>query len=291
MIRVRVPGTSANLGPGFDCFGIAWQLYQELTFSPCGQLEITGCPAAYQNAGNLAYVAFCRTLEAAGLALPEGLRIEFTRSEIPISRGLGSSAALICAGIAGADGMYGLGLSPAEKLALAARLEGHPDNAAPALLGGFTVCAALGGEVTAAAYGVSGRLHFAAMIPDFELSTRRARAALPEQVPLRDAVFDLSRAALLPRALEQGDWALLSRCMDDRLHQPYRFPLIPGSDRAIALAREQGAVVCISGAGPTLLCVSPEEGFAAALGAALRPVLPGWQVRRLLPDHSGTVLL
>ncbi len=288
-VRVCVPGTSANLGPGFDCFGMAWALYQELEFAPSDRLEITGCPTAYQNENNLAYQAFCRTLEFAGILPPKGLRISFLRSEIPISRGLGSSASLICGGIAGADAMYGLGLTGDQKLSLAAGMEGHPDNAAPALFGGFTACAMLECGPALTVYAVSERLHFAALIPDFELSTRLARAALPEQVPLRDAVFNVSRAALLPKAMETGDLPLLKQVLADRLHQPYRFPLIPGSARAIALAQGQGAAVCISGAGPTLLCIGESEALSGMLREALAAELSGWRVIELLPDRTGTV--
>lgn len=291
-VRIRVPATSANLGPGFDCLGVAWQLYNEMEFAPGGaELRISGCPEACANRENLAYQGYLAALEAAGLP-EEPLAIRFVRTDIPISRGLGSSAALVAGGILAADALHGLGLSRKDMLALAAKIEGHPDNAAPALLGGLTAAAMEGERPVTAAYPVHPAWRFAALIPDTPLSTKKARQALPERVSREDAVFNLSRTALLLRALEDGNEELLRFAMADRLHQPYRFPLIPGGEKARAFAQacDIGAL-CISGAGSTLLCATREEDRLARLQSALKAALPAWQFVPLQVDETGACVL
>ena len=291
-VRVRAPATSANLGPGFDCLGMAWQLYNVMEFLP-GQddLRISGCPPACANRENLAYRGYRAALVAAGLP-DEPLEIRFLETNVPISRGLGSSAALIAGGVLAADGMHGLGLSQREMAAIAAKIEGHPDNVVPALLGGLTAAAMEEGRPMTAAYAVHPSWHFAALIPDTPLPTAKARQALPAQVSRADAVFSLSHTALLLRALESGDADMLRFAMTDRLHQPYRLPLIPGSDAALTLARECGAVAhCISGAGSTLLCVLREEDGVAKMQAALASALPAWRCVTLRVDGQGAAIL
>ena len=291
-MRVRVPATSANLGPGFDCLGMAWQLYNVMEFLP-GQagLRISGCPRACANRENLAYQGYRAALDAAGLP-EEPLEIRFLETHIPISRGLGSSAALIAGGVLAADGMHGLGLSRQEMAAIAANLEGHPDNAAPALLGGLTAAAMEDGRLMTAAYSVHPSWRFAALIPDAPLPTAKARQALPAQVSRADAVLGLSRTALLLRALESGDGDMLRFAMTDRLHQPYRLPLIPGSGTALTLARECGAAAhCISGAGSTHQCVFREEDGIAKMRAALASALPAWRCVPLKVDGQGAAIL
>ncbi len=159
---------------------------------------------------------------------------------------------------------------------------------APALFGGLTASFAEEGRVFSRRFPLSGRLRFVLLIPPFELSTERARAALPQGYARADAVYALSHAALLPRALADGDLALLRYAMRDRLHQPYRFPLIAGADKALAAAEACGAVLCISGAGSTLLAVSDREEAAAALEREASAQLPGWRVLAVRPDEKGT---
>lgn len=289
---VRVPASSANLGPGFDCFGLAWELYNEIEFALTdGPLEISGCDARYQNADNLSCRAFRRAVEAAGKSAP-GLRIRFLDCEIPVSRGLGSSAALIAGGVLAADRLCGLGLSREELFEIATEIEGHPDNVAPALFGGLTVSAMDGKKPVFRSFPVSGKLRFAVLIPPFELSTAKARAVLPATVGRADAIFNVARGALLLHALGEGDAALLPLAMEDRIHQPYRLPLIEGFETARAAAADCGAAgFCISGAGSTLLCVSDEESFAARLERRMAAALPGWRVRAVRPDAEGAVIL
>lgn len=285
---VRVPASSANLGPGFDSFGIAWQLYNEIDFQITEDgFSISGCAEQYQNENNLACRGFRRVLERCGIPYT-GVAIRFGRCAIPVSRGLGSSAALIAAGVTAANELYELGLSRSELLLLATEVEGHPDNVAPALYGGLGVSAMDGGRAITRRFPLSDRLHFAALVPPFELSTALARSVLPESLPREDAVFNVSRGALLLRALGDGDAELLAFAMDDRIHQRYRATLIDGFHTARNEAQESGAAgICISGAGPTILCVSERPDFPARMETALELALPGWEFLELTPDLDG----
>ena len=291
-MRVRVPASSANLGPGFDCFGIAWQLYNEIEFYHSPELIISGCPEKYQNRDNLAYLGYAAVLRASGLA-EEPAEIRFTSSDIPICRGLGSSSALIVGGVLAANRLHGLGLSKKELLHIAAAVEGHPDNIAPAILGGLTASIMdEQGRVLSAGFRLSDELHFTALIPDFELSTELARSVLPRQISRADAISNISRAALLLKALETGDAELLPDALRDRLHEPYRLGLIPGVERVRELALGCGAAgMCISGAGSTLLCISRSPGFAADMAKAMAGEFPAWRVVPVAPDLDGAVVL
>ena len=177
-------------------------------------------------------------------------------------------------------------------LDVATAVEGHPDNIAPALYGGLTVSLMDGEHAVTRRFPVSDRLHFTLLIPPFELSTALSRSVMPREVGMKDAVFNLSRAALLPRALADGDAELLRLGLDDRLHQPYRFPLIEGCDRAAGLARKLGAVgLCISGAGSTLLCIAEDPGFAPRMKAGMGDALPDWRTEAVEPDLSGAAIV
>ncbi len=283
---VRVPASSANLGPGFDCFGIAWQLYNEIEFTPGENIEISGCDERFRNAENLAYRAYAAALEK-GNVKEKGVHIRFGRTDIPVSRGLGSSSALIVGGVIAANAMYDLKLSDMEMLEVATAVEGHPDNVAPALLGGLTASTMVGSDPVTVHFPLSDKLSFAALVPPFELSTALARSVLPASVSRADAVFNVSRAALVLNALGSGDCAMLGVGMEDRVHQPYRLPLIEGWEKAKELVNDCGGkAMCISGAGSTLMCASDEADFSEKLSADI-PLLPGWRVIPLLPDFEG----
>lgn len=286
-MKVKVGASSANLGPGFDCFGLAWQLYDTMEFLPSEKLIIEGCNEKYQNDRNLAYTAYIAALKAAGR--PEnGVHIRFLDSEIPVSRGLGSSAALIVGGVLAADRLNGLGMTKDQLFAVASSVEGHPDNVAPALFGGLTASATEGDRAVTASYALSEKLHFTALVPPFELSTALSRSVLPQSVVRGDAIFNVSRAALLLKALENGDVELIRIALQDKIHQPYRKGLIEGYDKAQALATELGAAgVCISGAGSTVLCIAGSEDFYIKMGAAMAGEFPSWRVLELQPDING----
>lgn len=257
MVRVQVPATTANLGPGFDCLGMALKLYNmvEMVRLNAGlSIEIhgEGAQEIARDQTNVVYRAAMRLFNQVGF-VPGGLRIRLINN-IPVARGLGSSASAIAGGLIAANIIAGGRLTQKELLTLAASLEGHPDNVAPALFGGIVVTSAVEGEVRFARIDPPAGLKAAVAIPEFKLSTRMARDVLPQQVSMQDAVFNLGRVALLVTALCRGDLGLLTGVIEDRLHQPYRASLVPGMKKVLAAARLAGARgVCLSGAGPTLI--------------------------------------
>lgn len=291
MITVLVPATTANLGAGFDCFGMALSLYGRFSFEelPSG-LRFEQIEAAYCNKDNLAVRAYRSAQRAMGL--PESGLFVRIASDIPVSRGLGSSASLIVAGIFAANAAHGNRLSMQQMLNLASELEGHPDNVAPALLGGLTVSLYENGQAIAIPCPVSPRVHVCALVPDFELSTQRARQALPASVPLRDAVFNVSHAAATLKALEYGDFSLIQAALSDRLHQPYRKALIAEFDAVQALSmRCSAAACCISGAGPTLLCLYEQAEFPARIAQAVQELRHAWRILPLAIAPRGAHIL
>ncbi|MGI6738736.1 MAG: homoserine kinase [Christensenellales bacterium] len=291
MVSLRVPATTANLGPGFDCLGCALNLYAHFTFEQTsGGPHITGCPPEYRNTNNLVYNAFVAACTTWGVAVP-GLSIHIN-SSIPLSRGLGSSAALIVAGVAAASRLHGLQKNKQDILEIATMIEGHPDNVAPAIFGGLRVSLLEGEKVYTASAPIANSIRFLALVPDFNLSTQESRAVLPDTISWQDGVYNVGHAALLLRALETGDRFLLSNAMSDRLHQPYRFPLISGSKEIARIAREQGADgFCLSGAGPTLLCLYHKNDFPQRMAQALQNVSGNWQLMELEVDRNGLTLL
>ena len=292
-MKFRVPATTGNTGPGFDSVGLAFTLYArfEAELLPAGQLAISGCEAKYQNEENLAVQAF-RAVEKRLGVRPAGLKLHID-TDVPISRGLGSSATLLAAGAFAANALHGAPLDKEMLLDVTTQMEGHPDNAAPALYGGL--CASVVGEdgrVLCVRYPVAPSVRFAALIPDFPLATAEARRVLPSMVSHSDAVRNAGFLAVLLRAIEQGDEELIAASLQDRLHQPYRRRLIPEYDKIEALANQNGCrAVCISGAGPTILCVTRDEGFAARMERAVFPLEHHWQVRDLPADYHGAVKL
>jgi homoserine kinase len=264
---VRVPASSANLGPGYDVMAAALSLHLELEVTETGEFSVdVGDDPVPEDRSNLCVRAF----EA--LHPSDGLRFEI-RSEIPPARGLGSSAAAIVAGLMAADHLYELGLESDEVYARAVELEGHPDNVGAALYGGFVVCPVR----LDPPQGVEGAL----VIPDEEVPTAKARAMMPAQVALGDAVANIAAASQLVLGIERSDLTLIERGLDDRLHQPNRAGLYPRSMELLAGARDLGAIgATISGAGPALLfwCFWQDTGKVTA---ALRERTDGWaEVRR-----------
>lgn len=263
MVRVQVPATTANMGPGFDTLGMALKMYNIVEMETGGhglQIEVEGDGADQipRNSSNIVYAAAARVFKVRGFA-PPGLRIKIINN-IPLARGLGSSAAAIVGGLVAANIISGNKLGEKELLSIATDLEGHPDNVAPALLGGIVISALIDGEVKYSKIDAPAKLKCVAAIPDFNLPTRLAREVLPQSVSLGDAVFNISRASLLVAALIKGDFNLLATAMDDKIHQPYRANLIPGMKRVFAAAKLAGARgIVLSGAGPTLIAFCDEN--------------------------------
>ncbi|MBA3866235.1 MAG: homoserine kinase [Solirubrobacterales bacterium] len=246
---VRVPASSANLGPGYDAMAAAVSLYLDLEVEETGEFSLD--PGGLQvstGRDNLVVRAFESLHSADGIAFR-------LRSEIPLARGLGSSAAAIVAGLFAADHLFELALSREEMLVRATELEGHPDNVAAAIYGGFVVCGAgAEGEPLAARFDAPDGLEGIVVIPPEEISTKLAREAIPTEVPLADAVANVSSAALLVLGLRSADLDLVARGLEDRIHQPRRRGLYPRSMEIVDSATELGALgATISGAGPTVL--------------------------------------
>lgn len=289
-ITVRVPATTANIGPGFDSMGCALALYNYITCEvlPAGKLVITGCPEQYQNEENLAVQGYRAVLSRLGLP-NEGLSLNI-RAEIPVCRGLGSSAAMIAGGAAAANLLHGASLSSAELLAVTNEIEGHPDNLAPAIYGGLTASLVEDGIPRTVRLPLSPTLRWVAAIPNFELSTHLARAVLPKEVAFVDAVYNASHVAVLVGALGRGDRELIAMALRDRLHQPYRESLIPEYGKVKAAAEQCGAIAfCISGAGPTLLALTDEASFAAQFAEKCKRLEHRWNIMELAVDTEGIV--
>lgn len=276
-VVVEVPGTSANLGAGYDALAIALDLVNrvEVEVLPDERIELV---VEGEGAGELPGDRSNRFVLALELGLrwalgevPAGLgwRIAM-HNEIPLGRGLGSSAAATVAGLFAADVLTGGRLDERRQLDLACELEGHPDNAAAALLGGFVVVTMVGGRPEAVRFDVPSRLHAVLFVPDRALATSAMRSALPRDVPHRDAVFNVGRVALAVAAFASGRLGLLAAATEDRLHEPYRATVFPELPALVAAARSAGALgACLSGAGSSVIAFADELPVLDEVGDAL----------------------
>lgn len=267
-VKVTIPATTANLGPGFDCLGLALGLRNEICMTAVPQPGLTvevqgeGAGAIPTDARNLVVQAAEMVFERVGKR-PYGLHIQQT-NHIPVGSGLGSSAAATLGGILAANALVGGGLTEQELVETAVATEGHPDNVVPAFYGGLTLSVMAGDALHVEPIAVPP-MQVVIVLPDFDFPTKAARAALPTQIPMRDAIFNISRMGLLLRALERGDYEALSLAMQDKLHQPYRLPLVPGMAAVFAAAKEVGATaVTLSGAGPSVAAFAPANHKAIA---------------------------
>ena len=267
MFTLRIPATSANLGPGFDCLGLALDLWNEVTFSVEGDkvtYTVTGAGATKLNRRrrNLVTKAFYRSYEVCGVTPPEGVRIQ-SQNGIPPGSGLGSSAAAILAGLCGANEILGQPFDQESLLKLGSDLEGHPDNIAPALLGGLIISALVDDQIVTRRYEIP-EITIVIATPKVNWPTHLARSVLPDSVLRSDAVFNISRTLLVVEALRNGDLDLLQQMMEDRLHQPYRLAQIPGGQAAWQAGRQFGACA-LSGAGPSVIAFVPAQDANQAL--------------------------
>ena len=294
-VEITVPATSANMGAGFDSLGLALGMRNRVVMEPWDGADIASLDGTRvpENENNLIYKTAKYLYDLCGKPL-SGLRIR-QENPIPMARGLGSSSACIVAGLMGANFLMGSPLSRGDLIDMAASMEGHPDNSTPAILGGQVTAAIENGRVYYCRQELRDDLRFAAVIPDFELKTSAARAALPGEVSRKDGVFNLSRAALMAMSLASGQYENLRVAAQDRLHQPYRLELIPGGRGVMDCALESGAYCAyISGAGSTIMAVvdAGNEGFARRLRCWLDGQgLGGWRLELLAPDNRGAELL
>ncbi|WP_035425389.1 homoserine kinase [Atopobium fossor] len=310
MVCVTVPATSANLGVGFDCLGMALNLYARFSFTPSTALTIDGCEARFCNEDNLVWTSFCATLDALGhKTFPVHLTID---SDIPLSGGLGSSSACIVAGIVAAQLLSNHNYNQAFTLDMATKLEGHPDNVAPAIMGGLvssftaqvennikieaqsstpsTLNKAKGfkDRVFSTHFDVYSGLHFITVAPPYEVRTADARRVLPTTIPFEDAVWQMGRVVGVIDALTSGKMDVFAAANADRLHEPYRKALIADYKPLQKLALAYGADgFVISGSGSTMIAIAHQQKTAEALIDAIRSSYPDYWVRDLRADQMG----
>lgn len=297
--RVKVPGSTANMGPGFDTLGMALSLYAWIEMAEAEEtvfhLHGEEMKSVAQDKSNLIYKVAQMVFDEAGVSVPE-LEISMY-SEIPLTRGLGSSASAIIGGMVAANALIGSPLDEAKIFDMATALEKHPDNVGASLFGGIIAAAWDGSHADVIRIEPPEDLDTLVVIPEFELATSKARQALPAELTMADAVYNVSRSSLLTGALACGRLDLIGAAMRDRLHQPYRAPLVPGMEAVLAGATQHGALgVALSGAGPTLIAlVDRKEPRRNELEVFMKDTMAAHGIqaasRWLSPCRSGAVLL
>ena len=294
LVKVKIPATSANLGSGFDALGLALTLYNYLEAEEYDSIDISSTDdiPIPRDEKNLIYKTIQYLYDACGRTLP-GVRILQTNN-IPMARGLGSSSACIVGGLVAANQMMGCPLTDDELLNFAATLEGHPDNVAPALLGGLVTAVIDQGKVFSVKQVIKEDLMFAAFIPNFELKTSKARSVIPKEIPHKDAVYNLSRSALMSVSLYSGAYENLRVACQDQLHQQYRLPLIRGAEKIFDMSYEFGAYASfISGAGPTILSIVNTDffDFEGKAKKRLRDLhMDDWRIQTFSIDNRGVII-
>lgn len=298
MVRVKIPATTANLGCGYDTFGMALGYYNYVSVEKAASFSVNiigeGQKFLQGSSSNLVVRSAIAAFELAGQTVPN---LAFTcENNIPLSRGMGSSSSAIVGGIYAANEIMGRTLSMQQMLDLAISIEGHPDNVAPALYGGFTVCANEAGVQYTKRVEVPDSLQAVLAIPNFQVSTKKARAIMPKQVALEDAVYNMSHAAYLALALDQGDISGFGAMLSDRLHQPYRFSLIKGAEDVIEAAIAAGAIGCvISGSGPSMISFTENDdilknNISAAMSEAFADNGVEAKIIVVGMDNAGTIV-
>ncbi len=292
MVRVRVPASTANIGPGFDSLGVALNMYNtaEFCLTDSGlEIEIMD-DANFIPLGetNYVYIGFKKVYDAVGKSF-DGVRIRLW-SDIPVTKGLGSSSSSIVLGLMGANGLLGEPFTKEQLIRFAAEIEGHPDNVTPALMGGFTVSVAERDGVSYSGIEVDQNIRFAAMIPDFFLQTKKARGILPGFVPFRNASYNIAHSSLVAMAFAKKDYSLLNCAVRDRLHQRYRFSKIRSGEFVARSMRRNGAVCSyLSGAGPTIMGIvtGDHAQFEEKMNNLIKTNLKGWHLVMLSADNEG----
>ena len=285
---VRIPGTTSNLGSGFDTLGLAVALYNRATVRRRSdrRVEITSPIAEDARAGALAMLeeaaaAFFKKTHAQRFGVDLHLA-----GDVPIARGLGSSVTARLGCVAGLNALAGSPLDRQGLLEVVAALEGHPDNAAPAVFGGFTAAGFVGSEVRCIRVPLPSRIRLVTLIPHFEVSTPEARKRVPQTFSKADTIHILNRASLVTAAFTTGRLENLRGCFDDRIHQPYRAALIPGMDAILAAGVKAGAIGgWLSGSGSTLMCLALDN--PEAIATAMQRKMPKAGVHILKPDNAG----
>lgn len=293
-IRVKVPATSANMGPGFDSLGIALNLYNEFEFEEIESgLEFSGMPKEFCNENNIIYTSMKFCFDKAGYKT-KGLKISEIKQDVPVSRGLGSSSTCIVGGLVGANAILNNRFSKNELLDMATEIEGHPDNVAPALLGGMVVAAVEEKKTFFDKIKVHNGLKFITIVPNFRLSTEKARGVLPASLSMKDGVYNVSRAALMVSCLSSGKFEVIRTACKDAFHQNYRSKLIPGFEEVYNKSYELGALGCyLSGAGPTIMALIDvrDMRFSSKLKQFLKDINLEWDIFELSLDNDGATII
>ncbi len=296
MIHIKTPATTANMGPGFDCIGMALQLYNNVWIEEIETedliIESTN-ENVPKNDENMIYQSLKAFYNEVGISKIPKVKI-IQEDFIPMTRGLGSSAACVVAGLLAGNILSGVNLSRDELAFMAAKIEGHPDNTAPALLGGVIVGVLTDSKLDYIKIENEHlqNINFAVMIPEFPLATEKARKVLPKAFTIQDCIFNASRTALLTAAFMSGDFKKLSTAMDDRFHQPYRSNIIPNMDDIFSNAMNFGAEgIFLSGAGPTIIAVTYENNFCNNMQPYLDSLSDKWDISFIKPDFNGAVVL
>ncbi len=282
-VTIRVPATSANLGPGFDCLGMALRLTADVTIA----LESSSAEPAH-SIETMAVAAARAAYRAAGRPEPKELSASWN-GDLPVARGLGASAAARAGGLVGANTLMGEPLSADELLALGATLEGHADNMAPALFGGLQIVVREGDTWRRLAVPLAAGLKVILLIPDLEMPTQQSRKKLPQKLSREDAVFNIGRAALLVAALAQGRWELLDAATQDKLHQPARARIFPALYDIFDAAKEAGArAAYLSGSGSTVAALATENEERIARLMQQAAIARGHSGRTMITEPSET---
>lgn len=286
MIKVRVPATTANIGPGFDCVGCALSMFAEFTFSKSDRVIIEGCPEKYRNEDNLVLKSFNYTLESVGVT-PFPVKIVID-CPIPEARGLGSSSACIVAGVVGAEQMIGATFSDEMILSLCTRMEGHPDNVAPAIFGGLVGGFTDDEMTTPVLYGTSRKWNMVTVIPDYHVRTEDARKAIKWDISLHTSIYNTGHILGLVKAIETGDADMARKACKDKIHEPYRKALIKDYDDVKKLCDEEDSVAFfISGSGSTMIAMLDDLDRSVELSNRLQAAYPHFEVKNLKISREG----
>jgi homoserine kinase len=285
--KVKVPGSSANIGPGFDTLGMAVNLYAEFRFEELNKgLHINGAEKKFENENNLIYSSFLEGLTHIGKKV-NGLSID-VHSDIPISRGLGSSSACIVGGILGAYAITNTEVDLEDVFDLATKIEGHPDNVSPAIFGGLTCSCTIDEYSYHVKYNIDKRFNFVALIPNFESNTHIARKILPDGYNLKDVVYSTSRLGIILKAFENYDKKLLNLAMGDKIHEPYRAKIIHEYKEVEKICKDTDSVCFfISGSGSTLMNVVEDVKSIDIISKKLKKLKFGWTAKLLQIDLEG----
>lgn len=296
MIKVRVPATSANLGPGFDSLGIALNIYNEYEFELKENkgLFFEGFEEEFQNEDNIIFMAIKKVFDKYDFKF-NGIRIKIIKQDIPISRGLGSSSSCIVAGLIGAFALMNVEINRDEILSLAVEIEGHPDNVCPAIFGGLVSTIMVDNKKPLYnCVEVKDGIKFIALIPRFKLSTEKARSILPKEVLFGDCIYNVGRAALLISCFSNGNYALLKEATKDKIHERFRSKLIDNFDKVYNKSLELGALSCfLSGAGPTLMAIvdNKDISFVGNFINFMKEQNINWDIKELKIDKHGAKIL